>query len=101
MDRLQLEAESIKMEGRFTGLKDHWLSGRHEDVMPHFPPRYIVGKWLNKEGKVLLQAENDQMKVKLIEFDCEYMYSNPTKKGFNLSLAEKPLRSNNYTFTYE
>lgn len=72
----------------------------HEDVIAHFPPQLIVGNSSGEE-KVILEQENEQVKIQLIEMTCDYMYSNPTGM-FNLSLADKPIRLPNYnTKTYE
>ena len=72
----------------------------HEDVIAHFPPQLIVGNSSGEE-KVILEQENEQVKVQLVEMTCDYMYSNPTGM-FKLSIADKPIRLSNYTNnTYE
>lgn len=75
-----------KLTNGFEGLKDQWLSGKNPDVLEHFPPRYIVGA-IQGEPKVLLEGEDQYVEVKLIEHQCEYMYSNPTGM-FNLSMPD-------------
>jgi len=72
----------------------------HEDVINHFPPQLIIGKQVGEE-KVILVEENENVIVRLVEVDCEWMYSNPTGL-FNLSIPDKAYRTVNYSvMTYE
>jgi hypothetical protein len=72
----------------------------HPEVIPHFPPQIIVGKQIG-EDKVLMTEENESVIVRLVEIECEWMYSNPTGL-FNLSVPDRALRLPNYQVaTYE
>jgi len=80
--------------------KEQWLAGEHADVLEHWPPRIIVGKSVG-EPKEILKEEDDNIEVRLLELDCEYMYSNPTGM-FNLSLPDAMIRTPNFTvISYE
>lgn len=72
----------------------------HDDVVPHYPPQIIIGKQVGDE-RVILVEENESVIVRLIEVDCEWMFSNPTGI-FNLSIPDKAFRTPNYTvMSYE
>lgn len=72
----------------------------HSDVISHYPPQIIVGKQVGQE-RVLLTEENESVIVRLVEVDCEWMYSNPTGV-FNLSVPDKAFRQPNYSvITYQ
>jgi hypothetical protein len=89
-----------KPENAFVGLSDTWMAYNHEDVIPHFPPQLIVGKQVGEE-RVIHEEENDSVIVRLVEVDCEWMYSNPTGL-FNLSIPDKAFRTQNYSvMSYE
>lgn len=89
-----------KPENAFAGLRDTWMGFDHPDVLTHFPPQIIVGKQVGDE-RVILVEENESVIIRLIEVDCEWMFSNPTGI-FNLSIPEKAFRTPSYTvMTYE
>lgn len=67
----------------------------HPDVSNHYPPQVIIGKQAGEE-RVILVEENESVIVRLIEVDCEWMFSNPTGI-FNLSIPDKAFRTQNYT----
>ena len=48
-----------------------------------------------EEEKIILEEEDNLVKVTLSEITCEYNYSNPTG-NFNLSLPHVDLRQSNY-----
>lgn len=89
-----------KPETSFVGLRDTWMAFEHEDVLTHYPPQLIIGKQVGEE-RVIMMEENDSVIVRLIEVDCEWMFSNPTGL-FNLSIPDKAWRTPNYSVvTYE
>lgn len=95
-----LEAElaamaSVPLE-ELAEIKKVWRGCDHDEVIKHWPPRHIIGKQLVEEQTVA-QFEDNTVRVRLIELNCEYMLSNPTGL-FNLSLPEKLLRTKNYSF---
>jgi len=72
----------------------------HPDVISHYPPQIIVGKQVGEE-RVILTEENESVIVRLVEVDCEWMFSNPTVV-FNLSVPDKAFRQPNYSvITYQ
>jgi hypothetical protein len=81
-------------ENSFVGLRDTWMAWEHEDVVRHWPPQVIVGKQVGEE-RVILVEENESVAVRLVEVDCEWMFSNPTGL-FNLSIPDKAYRTPNY-----
>jgi len=87
-------ALDAKSEDAFVGLRDTWMAWEHEDVVKHWPPQVIVGKQVGEE-RVILVEENESVAVRLVEVDCEWMFSNPTGL-FNLSLPDKAYRTPNY-----
>lgn len=75
------------------------MAYKNPEVIPHYPPQLIVGKQLEDE-KVILEFEDNLIKVTLSEIVCEYNYSNPTGY-FNLSLSHIDLKTSNYqTMSY-
>jgi hypothetical protein len=68
----------------FEGCDASWMAPTHPEVMDHWPPAYIIGAEVGEE-KVLDAYEDDSIQVRLLEVECEYMYSNPTGM-YNLSL---------------
>lgn len=92
--------EAIK-ETDFIGFRDTWMAYNHPEVIPHFPPQLIIGKQVGENERVLLTEENENVIVKLVEIETEWMYSNPTGI-FNLSIPDRALRLPNYSVaTYE
>lgn len=76
------------------------MAWEHEDVVKHWPPKVIVGKQVGEE-RVILVEENESVAVRLVEVDCEWMFSNPTGL-FNLSIPDKAFRTPSYqAMTYE
>lgn len=73
------------------------MAYNHPEVITHFPPQLIIGKQVGEE-RVLHTEENESVIVRLVECDCEWIYSNPTGI-FNLSLPDKMLRLPNYAVT--
>jgi hypothetical protein len=71
------------------------MAGKHPDVAAHWPPRIIVGKMVG-DPKELMKVEDENIEVRLLELECEYMYSNPTGK-FNLSMPDAMIRTANFT----
>ena len=80
----------------FQELQKVWLYPTNKEIIPHYPPQYIIGKQVG-EDRELARYEDDRVLVTVQEITCEYMYSNPTGL-FNLSLPEKLMRTKNYTF---
>jgi hypothetical protein len=66
-------------------------------VIAHWPPQVLVGKTTNDEKTLLASYDDQYVRVELFEVSCEFMYGNPTGV-FNLSMAEKLMRTKNYTF---
>lgn len=88
--------QAIRESDDFQMVKNTWLSGENVEVISHWPPQYIIGKQVGEEREVALY-EDDLVTVRLIELNCEFMYSNPTG-FFNLSLPEKLMRTMNYSY---
>jgi hypothetical protein len=61
-----------------------------EDIIQHYPPKYLVGPTTGEEN-VILEQEFDLVRVKLVELEASYLYSNPTGL-FNASLPNKIYR---------
>lgn len=80
----------------FEDIRKTWMF-EHDEVIKHFPPMIIIGKQTVDETKDLLEYSDEYVSVKLCEITCEWMYSNPTKY-FNLSLADKLMRTKNFTY---
>lgn len=79
----------------FKGLQEHKLISVDDEIIQHYPPKYIVGPNTGEE-RILLEKESDHMIVRLIENECNYLYSNPTGV-FNVSLPNKLYKHpNNY-----
>ena len=70
------------------------MAYEHEEVIEHYPPQLIIGKQIGEE-RVILTEENENVIVRLVEVDCEWMFSNPTGI-FNLSVPEKSVRQPNH-----
>jgi len=87
-----VEAESYKE----SNIAKSWIQG-HPEVISHWPPQVLVGKTTNDEKTLLASYDDQYVRVEIFEVSCEYMYGNPTGV-FNLSLAEKLMRTKNYTF---
>ena len=66
-------------------------------MIAHWPPQVLVGKTTNDEKTLLASYDDQYVRVELFEVSCEFMYGNPTGV-FNLSMAEKLMRTKNYTF---
>lgn len=81
------------LESGYAGWKNSWMADVHPDVVARFPPSYIVGKKAEgTEDKELLAESDENVEVKLLESEQEYMYSNPTGI-FNLSKPDCPFRT--------
>jgi len=78
----------------FAGLEGTFMAYKNPEVIPHFPPQYIIGKQVD-EAKEIAVHEHELVTVKLYEVKNEWMYSNPTGM-FNLSLPEKAHKDSNY-----
>ncbi len=61
--------------------------GKNPEVLPHFPPQYILSK--SHESRELLSKDDADGKVtvNVHEHDCEYAISNPTGL-FNLTIPK-------------
>ena len=91
-----IEEEKQKLaamkEDEFVGYKDHSLYPAEKEVMPSYPPAYIVGPCDNENGNTILVEDQELATVTLEEVNCQYMYSNPTGL-FNLSVPDKKIRN--------
>ena len=94
------EEEKAKLaaipEGSFTEYKNHTLTPQDEEVIPSYPPAYIIGAVNDEEPRIILERDTDMATVTLEEVSAEYMYSNP-QGIFNLSIPDKAYRMQNYT----
>lgn len=81
----------------FVGLADQTLVNVVDEVIPSYPPAYIVGPTAAEEPvKVILEKDTEHATVTLVEVSVEYMYSNP-QGVFNLSAPEKMWRTPQYS----
>lgn len=72
-----------------------------EDVLPSYPPAYLVGPTTDDAPQVLMTQETEMVTVTLEEVSCEYMYSNP-QGYFNISVPDKLWRNSSYqTISYQ
>lgn len=56
---------------------------------------------MTSDPKELMKEEDENIEVRLLELECEYMYSNPTGM-FNLSMPDSSIRTANFaTINYE
>lgn len=79
------------------GLADQTLANVVDEVIPSYPPVYIVGPTdAETEHKVILEKDTELATVSLVEVSVEYMYSNP-QGIFNLSASEKMWRNPMYS----
>ena len=93
----QMEALDNLPQGAFTGLADHTLVKVVDEVIPSYPPTYIVGPCTPElPSTVILEKDTELATVTLVEVNCEYMYSNP-QGLFNLSAPEKMWRTPTYS----
>ena len=76
----------------FKEYKEHTLFPQVSDVLPSYPPAYIVGQLLHEPSRIVLEKDSEMATVTLEEVSCEYMYSNP-QGMFNLSTPEKLWRT--------
>ena len=68
-----------------------------DDVIPCYPPSYIVGPTTNDYGETIYETDTEFATISLVEVSCEYIYSNPNGL-FNLSVPDKMWRNPlNYT----
>jgi hypothetical protein len=93
------KADADRMEedlkNGYTDIRDQWMAGENPDVAAHWPARIIVGKMVG-DPKELMKQEDENIEVRLLELECEYMYSNPTGM-FNLSMPDAMIRTANFT----
>jgi len=91
-----LEAQKKKLEAlddnSFQGYREMTLYPQVEEVIPSFPPAYIIGQISSDQPRVLASEDTDSAYVTVEEVSCEYMYSNPDGM-FNLSVPEKMFRN--------
>jgi len=81
-------------------IEKDWLIHSNPDVIPHYPPRYIIGKQTAEDREFLVIDDNPHVKISIYEVACEYNYSNPTN-FFNISLPHIEAKTNNYqTMSY-
>lgn len=84
-------------DDNFVGYKDMTIYPEVSDVIPSFPPAYIVGQQTSDNPKVLLSEDTEFALVTLEEIAVEYMYSNPDGL-YNLCVPEKLYRNSiNYS----
>lgn len=55
-----------------------------DEVIGHYPPKYLIGETTENE-KEIMSTSNEMVDVRLVQVECNYIYSNPTGL-FNLSL---------------
>jgi len=89
-------ANKINSGEKFEEFEKTWRSGKHDEVVEHWPPQVIIGKQVGEELEIA-RYEDDRIQVRLVEISCEYMPSNPTGL-FNLSLPNKMFRTKAYEF---
>lgn len=64
-------------------------------VIRHCPPQLIIGEQTSSLKNEIGVYEDDEVRVSLLEIECEYIYSNPTGV-YNLSLPHKEFRDANF-----
>jgi len=72
------------------------MSYKHEEVIGHWPPRYIIGKTRGQPVETKVQG-NGLVDVRLFEIECDWTYSNPTGL-YNLSLPDKTVKASSYGY---
>jgi len=87
----KMKLDAIDVFENFTGIEVNSMAYRNAEVIPHFPPKYIVGRMVEQPNEILVER-HELMSVKLREVTLEWMYSNPTGL-FNLSVPEKAYRT--------
>ena len=65
-------------EEKFQGYRNHTLYPALAEVIPSYPPAYIIGQATMGAGRVILAKDTEFATVTLEEVHCECMYSNPT-----------------------
>lgn len=65
-------------ETEFVGYASHSLYPQVSEVIPSYPPAYIVGQTKFDTGRVIMQKDNELATVTIEEISCDFMYSNPT-----------------------
>jgi len=92
-----VEAQKAAFEANtdaYAGLEGTWMAYKNPEVLPHYPPQYIIGKQVD-EAREIAVHEHELVTVRLYEVKNEWMYSNPTGM-FNLSLPDKAHKDSNY-----
>ena len=79
-------------DSEYVGYKNHTLYPVVPDVLPSYPPSYIVGPTIFDSGRVIMTKDTEFATITIEEVSCEYMYSNPNGM-FNLSTPEKMWRN--------
>jgi len=91
-----IEEQKVKIEalgeGSFEGYSNQSLYNQVADVIPTYPPAYIVGPTIFESSRVIMTKDTEFATVILEEVSCEFMYSNPNGM-FNLSVPEKMWRN--------
>lgn len=64
-------------------------------VIRHCPPQLIIGEQTSSLKNEISSYEDDEVRVQLLEIECQYIYSNPTGV-YNLSLPQKEFRDANF-----
>jgi len=77
---------------QYHGYEDHILYPAVPEILPSYPPAYIIGPCDNEGGQTILVEDQLLATVTLEEIQCQYMYSNPTGL-FNLSIPDKKWRN--------
>lgn len=85
------QLENLGAKG-FAGYSEQALHSKVSEVIPSFPPVYIVGPTTPESNKVILTEDCELATVTLEEVSADYMYSNP-QGLFNLSCPEKMWRN--------
>ena len=79
-------------EEEFIGFASHSLHNQVPEVIPSFPPTYIVGPTIFDAGRVILTKDTELATVYIEELSCEFMYSIPSGQ-FNLTVPDKMWRN--------
>mmetsp|Transcript_7041 Transcript_7041/g.9808 ORF Transcript_7041/g.9808 Transcript_7041/m.9808 type:complete len:323 (+) Transcript_7041:3325-4293(+) len=90
--KTQLQDAAIG-ESKFIGYREQSLHPAVEDVLPVYPPAYLVGAVSSSATpQVILTEENELVSVSLEEVSVDYMYSNP-EGLYNLSVPHMMWRN--------
>lgn len=85
-------------EASFKGYIEQTLYPQVPEIIPSYPPAYIVGLTDHGSARVVYTKDTELATITLEEVPCEYMFSNP-QGLYNLSVADKMCRNPQYTST--